>query len=99
MKKTYIEFLCTPSLKTSKKKKTVRRAIKKNKINVSDIARKVLGLKAKTQPKNMSSKVRRDFWCITKMFGNVVRSYTCRHGNRTDGGRGMKLVQEYILQH
>jgi hypothetical protein len=70
-----------------------------NKVNVSDIARKVLGLKDKTQPKDMSPEVRRDFWCITKMFGNVVRSYNCRHGNKSDGGRGMKLVQNYILCH
>jgi hypothetical protein len=70
-----------------------------NKVNVSDIARKVLGLKDKTQPKDMPVDVRRDFWCITKMFGNVVRSSTCRYGNKTDGGRGMKLVQDYILQH
>lgn len=98
MKKTYFMCFYTPPIKSTKKK-TVKKAIKKDKINVSDIARKVLGLKAKTQPKDMSPEVRRDFWCITKMFGNVVRSYTCNHGNKTDGGRGMKLVKDYILQH
>ena len=70
----------------------------KNKVNVSDIARKVLGLKAKTQPKDMPVDVRRDFWCITKMFSGIVRSYDGRRGNKTDGGRGMKLVQDYILR-
>jgi hypothetical protein len=98
MNKTYAACFYTPLIKTTKKK-TVKKAVKKDKINVSDIARKVLGLKAKTQPKDMSPEVRRKFWCITKMFGNVVRSYTCRHGYKTDGGCGMKLVQEYILQH
>jgi hypothetical protein len=96
MKTTYMSY-DTPSIKNAKKK-TVKKAIKKDKINVSDIARKVLGLKAKTQPKDMPIDVRRDFWCITKMFGNVVRSYTCRHGNKTDGGGGMKLVHDYIIQ-
>ena len=98
MKKTYAGCFYTPSIKSTKKK-TVKKAVKKDKINVSDIARKVLGLKAKTQPKDMPVDVRRDFWCISKMFGNVVRSYTSRHGYKTAGGRGMKLVQEYILQH
>ena len=98
MKKTYAECFYTPQIKTTKKK-TVKKAVKKDKINVSDIARKVLGLKSKTQPKDMPVDVRRDFWCITKMFGGIVKSYTTRHGYKTDGGRGMKLVQEYILQH
>ena len=87
----------TPSIKNSKKK-TVKKAIKKDKINVSDIARKVLGLKTKIQPKDMPVDVRRNFWCITKMFGSIVKSYTSRHRYKTDGGCGMKLVQDYILQ-
>ena len=93
MKKTYATCFETLSIKNNKK------TVKKDKINVSDLARKVLGLKAKTQPKDMPVDVRRDFWCISKMFGNVVRSYTSRHGYKTAGGRGMKLVQDYILQH
>lgn len=93
MKKTYATCFHKPSIKNN------RNIVKKDKINVSDIARKVLGIKAKTQPKDMPANVRRDFWCVTKMFGNVVRSYTCRHGYKTDGGRGMRLVQDYILQH
>jgi hypothetical protein len=97
MKKTYATCFDTPSIKNSKKK-TVKKAIKKDKINVSDLARKVLGLKAKTQPKDMPVDVRRDFWCITKMFGHVIHVNGYRDGYKHSGGRGMKLVQDYILQ-
>lgn len=47
----------------------------------------------------MPVNVRRDFWCITKMFSGIVRSYDGRRGNKTNGGRGMKLIQDYIFQH
>lgn len=70
-----------------------------NKVNVSDIARKVLGIKNDVQVKDMSPELRRDFWCISKMFGKVTKAYTGVNRRRTNGGRGMELVQNYILQH
>ena len=79
-----------------------RRSVRKtNKVNVSDLAKIICGLDTKKNVKNMTAEQRRDFWCITKTFGQIVRKYArdvSMHSNR-NGGVGMKLIQDFILAH
>lgn len=79
-----------------------RRSVRKtNKVNVSDLAKIICGLDTKKNVKNMTAEQRRDFWCVTKTFGQIVRKYgrdVSMHFNR-NGGVGMKLIQDFILAH
>ena len=87
------------------KKNTAHRAWDRSaKVNVAGMARKILGLKEGTQPKDMTPEIRRDFWCISKMFSKVKITENgpnryLRRSYKTNGGRGMQLVQNYIFQH
>ena len=79
-----------------------RRSVRKtNKVNVSDLARIICSLDTKKSVKNMSDEQRKDFWCVSKTFGQIVRKYG--HGfsmrSRNNGGVGMKLIQDFILAH
>ena len=79
-----------------------RRSVRKtNKVNVSDLAKIIGGLDTKKNVKSMTAEQRRDFWCVTKTFGQIVRKYgrdVSMHSNR-NGGVGMKLIQDFILAH
>lgn len=82
--------------------KNIRRSVRKtNTVNVSDLAKIVCGLDTKKNVKDMSIEQRRDFWCATKAFSQIARKYGCRYGMRpkTNGGVGMKLIQDFILAH
>lgn len=82
--------------------KNTRRSVRKtNTVNVSDLAKIVCGLDTKKNVKDMSVEQRRNFWCATKAFGQIAR----KHGHlfpmrpKSNGGVGMKLIQDFILAH
>lgn len=77
-----------------------RRSVRKtNKVNVSDLAKIICGLDTKKNVKNMTDEQRRNFWCVTKTFGQIVRKYSRGLNSRRNGGVGMKFIQDFILAH
>ena len=84
-----------------------RRSVRKtNKVNVSDLAKIICGLDPKKNVKDMTDEQRRNFWCVTKTFGQIVRKYSRGLNSHSrglnshkNGGVGMKFIQDFVLAH
>ena len=77
-----------------------RRSVRKtNKVNVSYFAKIICGLDPKKNVKDMTDEQRRNFWCVTKTFGQIVRKYSRGLNSHKNGGVGMKFIQDFVLAH
>ena len=70
-----------------------RITVNEGKVNVSAMARKILGLEGRTI-NTMTADQKRDFWAVCKVFE--------KSGHRLGGmaqktGKGMKLIEKFVL--
>lgn len=67
------------------------------KVNVSDMAKAILGIPASVKPKEMNANQRKDFYAVCGVFRG--RGYTADRwtmGNYKTG-KGMKLVEKFVF--
>ena len=66
---------------------------KEGKVNVSAMARKILGLEGNTI-NTMTADQKRDFWAVCKVFENPGHQ---RGKPAQKTGKGMKLIEKFVL--
>lgn len=70
-----------------------RITVKEGKVNVSAMARKILGLEGHTI-NTMTTDQKRDYWAVCKVFEKTNHR---RGGSAQKTGKGMKLIEKFVL--
>lgn len=65
------------------------------KVNVSNMAKAILGIPANIQPKKMNAGQRKDFYAVCGVFRGHTNGRSGMGGFKT--GKGMKLVEKFVL--
>ena len=67
-------------------------------ISGSELAKAILRIPLDMRVNEMSLSTKRDYWCLTKMFGKLINKTGSRGTYKTNGGRGVQLLAKRILR-